>query len=57
MRALWLLMVAAGSGSLQRPPTGFTYVYWVDANGQNQLVTNTDANGVTRPVYAAGTGS
>lgn len=57
MRLALTLAMGVIGGGFPRSPSGFAYVYSVDANGLKQLVTAVDANGVTRPVYAAGTGS
>lgn len=40
-------------GSLMPPPpSGFGYVFRADGQGRNQVVTFTDASGVTRPYLA-----
>jgi hypothetical protein len=33
-----------------RPPSGYGYAYWTDANGINQAVIITDSNGLYRPI-------
>lgn len=52
--SLGVSSITLGSeGGLPPAPPGYGYLFEV-VNGVNQLITITDANGVTRPIYVLG---